>query len=99
MVESIEHLIKVTNDSMKSVSENIQEYITEISLINNTENYNIQKLEDLNDDLNQLLERKRRLKLLKNKLIKMKSEKDSLTMLAYKPERITSDHRKKWIRE
>ena len=70
MSESIENLIEVTNDNIKSESENIQKYITEIAIIQNTKNH--KKLEDLSDSLNHSLKINRRLKLLKNKLIKMK---------------------------
>ena len=94
MSESIENLIEVTNDNIKSESEHIQKYITEIAIIQNTKNH--KKLEDLSDSLNHSLKINRRLKLLKNKLIKMKSKKDSLIMLAYKPERIDTDDELEW---
>ena len=97
MSESIENLIEVTNDNIKSESEHIQKYITEISIIQNTKNH--KKLEDLSDSLNHSLKITRRLKLLKNKLIKMKSKKDSLIMLAYKPERIDTDDEEEWEEE
>ena len=97
MSESIENLIEVTNDNIKSESQNIQEYITEITIIQNTKNH--KKLEDLSDSLNHSLKINRRLKLLKNKLIKMKSKKDSLIMLAYKPERIDTDDELEWKEE
>ena len=97
MSESIENLIEVTNDNIKSESKNIQEYITEISIIQNTKNH--KKLEDLSDSLNHSFKITRRLKLLKNKLIKMKSKKDSLIMYAYKPERIDTDDEEEWEEE
>ena len=50
MCESIENLIEVTNNSIKSESENIQEYIKEISNYTNIEYEKINKLEDSSDD-------------------------------------------------
>ena len=73
---------------------NTKNTFTEIAIIQNTKNH--KKLEDLSDSLNHSLKINRRLKLLKNKLIKMKSKKDSLIMLAYKPERIDTDDELEW---
>ena len=91
MCESIESLIEVINDNIKNNSKYIQEYIEEITNIKNIKNYNLNKLEDPSDDLNHSLKINRRLKLLKNKLNRIKSEIDSLSMFAYKPERMESD--------
>ena len=99
MCESIENLIEVTNNSIKSESENIQEYIKEISNHTNIEYENINKLEDSSDDLNQSLKIIKRLKLLNNKLNRIKSEIDSLKMFPYKPERIDTDDELEWEEE
>ena len=99
MCESIENLIEVTNNSIKSESENIQEYIKEISNYTNIEYENINKLEDSSDDLNQSLKIIKRLKLLNNKLNRIKSEIDSLKMFPYKPERIDTDDESEWEEE
>ena len=100
MCESIENLIELTNKSMKSESENIQEYIKEISNVKYLENYeNINKVENLNDDLTLALKITRRLKLLRNKFKRIKSEINELTMYAYKPERIDTDDEEEWEEE
>ena len=100
MCESIENLIELTNKSMKSESENIQEYIKEISNVKYLENYeNINKVENLNDDLTSALKITRRLKLLRNKFERIKSEINELTMYAYKPERIDTDDEEEWEEE
>ena len=100
MCESIENLIELTNKSMKSESENIQEYIKEISNVKYLENYeNINKVENLNDDLTLALKINRRLKLLRNKFERIKSEINKLTMYAYKPERIDTDDEEEWEEE
>ena len=99
MCESIENLIEVTNNSIKSESENIQEYIKEISNYTNIEYENINKLEDSSYDLNQSLKIIKRLKLLNNKLNRIKSEIDSLKMFPYKPERIDTDDELEWEEE
>ena len=99
MCESIENLIELTNNSIKSESENIQEYIKEISYYKNIEYENINKLEDSSDDLNHSLKIVKRLKLLRNKFKRIKSEIDELTMYAYKPERIDTDDEEEWEEE
>ena len=100
MCESIENLIELTNKSMKSESENIQEYIKEISNVKYLENYeNINKVENLNDYLTSALKITRRLKLLRNKFERIKSEINELTMYAYKPERIDTDDEEEWEEE
>ena len=99
MCESIENLIEVTNNSIKSESENIQEYIKEISNYTNIEYEKINKLEDSSDDLNQSLKIIKRLKLLRNKFNRIKSEINELTMYAYKPERIDTDDEEEWEEE
>ena len=100
MCESIENLIELTNKSMKSESENIQEYIKEISNVKYLENCeNIDKVENLNDDLTLALKINRRLKLLRNKFERIKSEINELTMYAYKPERIDTDDEEEWEEE
>ena len=99
MCESIENLIEVTNNSIKSESENIQEYIKEISNYTNIEYENINKLEDSSDDLTLALKIYRRLKLLRNKFNRIKSEINELTMYAYKPERIDTDDEEEWEEE
>ena len=100
MCESIENLIELTNKSMKSESENIQEYIKEISNVKYLENCeNIDKVENLNDDLTSALKINRRLKLLRNKFERIKSEINELTMYAYKPERIDTDDEEEWEEE
>ena len=100
MCESIENLIELTNKSIKSESENIQECIKEISNVKYLENYeNINKLEDSSDDLNQSLKIIKRLKLLRNKFKRIKSEINELTMYAYKPERIDTDDEEEWEEE
>ena len=97
MSESIENLIEVTNYNIKSESENIQEYITEISIIQNTKNH--KKLEDLSDSLNHSLKITRRLKLLRNKYKRIQSEIKELSYYVYKPEEIDSDDELQWERE
>ena len=97
MSESIENLIEVTNYNIKSESENIQEYITEISIIQNTKNH--KKLEDLSDSLNHSLKITRRLKLLRNKYKRIQSEIKELSYYVYKPEEIDSDNELQWERE
>ena len=99
MSESIENLIELTNNSIKSESENIQEYIKEISNYTNIEYENTNKLEDSSDDLNQSLKIIKRLKLLRNKFNRIKSEINELTMYAYKPERIDTDDEEEWEEE
>ena len=100
MCESIENLIELTNKSMKSESENIQEYIKEISNVKYFENCeNIDKVENLNDDLTLALKINRRLKLLRNKFERIKSEINELTMYAHKPERIDTDDEEEWEEE
>ena len=99
MCESIENLIEVTNNSIKSESENIQEYIKKISNHTNIGYENINKLEDSSDDLNQSLKIIKRLKLLKNKLNRIKSEIYSLKMFPYKPEIIDTDDESEWEKE
>ena len=99
MSESIENLIELTNNSIKSESENIQEYIKEISYYKNIEYENINKLEDSSYDLNHSLKIVKRLKLLRNKFKRIKSEIDELTMYAYKPERIDTDDEEEWEEE
>ena len=100
MCESIENLIELTKKSMKSESENIQEYIKEISNVEHLKNYeNINKLENLNDYLTSSLKITRRLKLLRNKFERIKSEINELTMYAYKPERIQTDDEEEWEEE
>ena len=100
MCESIENLIELTNKSMKSESENIQEYIKEISNVKYLENCeNIDKVENLNDDLTLALKINRRLKLLRNKFERIKSEINELTMYAHKPERIDTDDEEEWEEE
>ena len=99
MCESIENLIELTNNSIKSESENIQEYIKEILCYKNIEYENINKLEDSSDDLNHSLKILKILKLLRNKFKRIKSEIDELTMYAYKPERIDTDDEEEWEEE
>ena len=97
MSESIEYLIELINNNIKSESENIQEYIKEISIIQNTEN-NI-KLEDICDGLSHSLKIARRSKMLKNKYKRIQSEINELSHYVYKPEEMDSDDELQWERE
>ena len=97
MSESIEYLIEFINKNIKSESENIQEYIKEISNPENTKN-NI-KLEDTCDGLSHSLKISRRLKMLKNKYKRIQSEINELSYYVYKPEEIDSDDELQWERE
>ena len=97
MSESIEYLIEFINNNIKSESENIQEYIKEISIIQNTEN-NI-KLEDICDGLSHSLKITRRSKLLRNKYKRIQSEINELSHYVYKPEEMDSDDELQWERE
>ena len=100
MPESIKHLIEVINDNIKSESSYISTKIEEISNVKYLENYeNINKVENLNDDLTLALKINRRLKLLRNKFKRIKSEINELTMYAYKPERIDTDDEEEWEEE
>ena len=94
MSESIEYLIEYINKNIKSESENIQEYIKEIS------NYeNNKKLEDSCDGLSHSLKIARRSKMLKNKYKRIQSEINELSHYVYKPEEIDSDDELQWERE
>ena len=99
MCESIENLIELINKSIKSESENIQEYIKEISYYTNIEYENMNKLEDSSDDLNQSLKIIKRLKLLKNKYKRIQSEINELSYYVYKPEEMDSDDELQWEKE
>ena len=100
MCESVESLIEVINDNIKSEFRHMSTKIEEISNIKDIENSkNINELENLNDDLTSTLKTTKRLKLLKNKFNRMKSEINELTMYAYKPERIDTDDEEKWEEE
>ena len=100
MCESVESLIKVINDNIKSESSYISTKIEEISNVKYLKNYeNINKVENLNDDLTLALKINRRLKLLRNKFNRIKSEINELTMYAYKPERIDTDDEEEWEEE
>ena len=100
MSESIENLIEFINNNIKSESENIQEYIKEISTIQNTQNTkNHEKLEDICDGLSNSLKIARRSKMLKNKYKRIKSEINELSHYVYKPEEINSDDELQWERE
>ena len=91
MSESIESLIKVTNDNLKNYLTDLQAEIEKIYEFNNIKNMQkIDKLIDSNDDLTLTLKNIKKLKLLRNKLKRMKSKKDELTMFAFKPERMDS---------
>ena len=100
MSESIESLIKVANNNLKSELEDIP---TEIEKIYGSKDIKdikeIDNLIDKNDDLNYSLKKIKRLKLLIKKLKRIKSMKKELSMYAYKPERITSDDEEEWIEE
>ena len=97
MSESIENLIEFINQNIKSESENIQEYIKEISNPENTKN-NI-KLEDACEGLSHSLKIARRSKMLKNKYKRIQSEINELSHYVYKPEEIDSDDELQWERE
>ena len=99
MCESIENLIEVTNNNIKSELEKIQEYITKISNDTKIGYENINEVEYSIDDLNQPLKIIKRLKLLKNKLNRIKSEIRSLKMFPYKPEIIDTDDESEWEKE
>ena len=100
MCESVESLIEMINDKIKSELRDMPTKIEEISNIKDIENYNnINELENLNDDLTYTLKITRRLKLLKNKFNRIKSEIDELLMYAYKPERIDTDDELEWEEE
>ena len=99
MCESIENLIELINKSIKSESENIQEYIKEILCYTNIEYENMNELEDSSDDLNQSLKIIKRLKLLKNKYKRIQSEINELSYYVYKPEEMDSDDELQWERE
>ena len=100
MCESVKSLIEIINDKIKSESRDMQTKIEEISNIKDIKNYNnINELENLNDDLTYTLKITRRLKLLKNKFNRIKSEIDELSMYAYKPERIETDDELEWEEE
>ena len=100
MCKSVESLIEVINDNLKNNSTYIQKDIKEISNIKNIEDYNnVNELENLSDDLSHSLKIIKRLKLLKNKLNRIKSEIDELSMFAYKPERIETDDELEWEEE
>ena len=96
MSQSIESLIRVANDNLKSESEYIQKEIEKIY-----QSKNITEIDNLinsNDDLNYTLKNIKRLKLLIKKLKRIKEMKNEL-MYAYKPERITSDDEEEWMEE
>ena len=100
MSESIKHLTKVINDTIKSNSDDLKEYINKISNTKNTENdEDIEKITSINDDLTLTLNRLRRLKLLKNKYKRIQSEINELSYYVYKPEEIDSDDELQWERE
>ena len=100
MCESVESLIEVINDNIKSKFRHISTEIEEISNIKDLKNSkSINELENLNDNLTLTLKTTRRLKLLRNKFNRMKSEIDELIMYAYKPERIDTDDEEKWEEE
>ena len=94
MSESIEYLIELINNNIKSESENIQEYIKEISNYENNE-----KLEDSCDGLSHSLKITRRSKMLKNKYKRIQSEINELSHYVYKPEEMDSDDELQWERE
>ena len=100
MCESLESLIKVINENIKSEFKNISTEIEKISKIKDPEDLkSIDDLENLNDDLTLTLKIIRRSKLLRNKLNIIKSEINELSMFAYKPERIDTDDEEKWEKE
>ena len=96
MCQSIESLIKVTNDKLKSELEDIPKEIEKIYGLKDIKDIKkIDKLIDSNDDLTITLKKIKRLKLLRNKFKKIKMKKDELTMFAYKPERMDSSDEEK----
>ena len=100
MCKELESLIEVANENIKRHFEYISTEIEEISNIKDLENSkSIKDFEDLNNDLTMTLKIIKRLKLLRNKFNRMKSEIDELTMYAYKPERIDTDDEEKWEKE
>ena len=100
MPESIEFLIKVANDNLKSEFEDLPKEIEKTYESRNIKNEKeIDNLIDKNDDLKYSLKKMKRLKLLIKKLKKIKSMKEELSMYAYKPERMTTDDEEEWINE
>ena len=108
MSESIEHLIKVTNDNLESYLKTLQveiekthefDYIKNIKKIDKKMDLKIDKLMDLNNDITSSLKTIKRLKLLRNKLKKMKSKRDEISMFAYKPERMDSSDEERFEKE
>ena len=100
MCKAVESLIEVINDNIKNQSNNLQKEINEILNIQNTnDKNNFHKIENINDEMFHSIRTIKKLKMLKNKLNRIKSEIKSLTMYAYKPERIDTDDEEKWMRE
>ena len=97
MSESIKHLTKVINDTIKSNSDDIQEYIKEIT--NPINNEDTEKIKSINDELTLTLKILKRSKMLKNKYKRIQSEINELSHYVYKPEEIDSDDELKWERE
>ena len=97
MSESIEYYIEHINQNIKSESENIQEYVKEISNPENKENHI--KLGNSCEGINHSLKIIKRSKMLKNKYKRIQSKINELSHYVYKPEEIESDDELKWERE
>ena len=99
MCESVESLIKLINDGIKNANENMLDYMKKINDFEKSKSTFNDEIKNIYDDLTLTIKTLKKLKSLKYKFGKIKSEIDSLSMFAYKPERMDTDDEEKLIEE
>ena len=99
MCESVESLIKLINDGIKNENEHMLDYMKKINDFEKSKSTFNDEIKDIYDDLTLTIKTLKKLKSLKYKFGKIKSEIDSLSMFAYKPERMDTDDEEKLIEE